>query len=163
SRKRPSLLLGKLLPRSASESPTALSSAGVTVGEVHTVVAIHLHHRFHGPHVDYIGVGVAAAASWIGLAGVGEAALIAAGIAAARGAGRRHRDRGADRAGRRCRPHRGGPLAVEAAPPLGTSARRSCSRARNSSGSSCRWARRLRATTAPVAATPAIPATPMSF
>jgi membrane-associated protein len=49
------------------------------------VVAIHLHHRFHGPHVDYIGVGVAAAASWIGVAGVGEAALIAAGIAAARG------------------------------------------------------------------------------
>ena len=35
--------------------------------------------------MDYIGVGVAAAASWIGLAGVGEAALIAAGIAAARG------------------------------------------------------------------------------
>jgi membrane protein DedA with SNARE-associated domain len=49
------------------------------------VVAIHLHHRFHGPHVDYVGVGVAAAASWIGVAGVGEAALIAAGIAAGRG------------------------------------------------------------------------------
>jgi membrane protein DedA with SNARE-associated domain len=46
---------------------------------------IHLHHRFHGPHVDYVGVGVAAAVSWIGVAGVGEAALIAAGIAAARG------------------------------------------------------------------------------
>jgi membrane-associated protein len=49
------------------------------------VMAIHLHHRFHGPHVDYVGVGVAAAASWIGIAGVGEAALIAAGIAAGRG------------------------------------------------------------------------------
>lgn len=46
---------------------------------------LHLHHRFHGPHVDYVGVGVAAAVSWIGVAGVGEAALIAAGIAAARG------------------------------------------------------------------------------
>jgi membrane-associated protein len=46
---------------------------------------VHLHHRFHGPHVDYVGVGVAAAASWIGVAGVGEAALIAAGIAASRG------------------------------------------------------------------------------
>src|SRR4051794_41949958 len=52
---------------------------------MHEVVAIHLHHRFHGPHVDYVGVGIAAAASWIGVAGVGEAALIAAGIAAGRG------------------------------------------------------------------------------
>jgi membrane protein DedA with SNARE-associated domain len=57
----------------------------VTVGEMYAVVAIHLHHRFHGPHFDYVGVGVAAAASWIGVAGVGEAALIAAGIAAGRG------------------------------------------------------------------------------
>jgi membrane-associated protein len=57
----------------------------VTVGAMLAVVAIHLHHRFHGPHVDYVGVGVAAAASWIGVAGVGEAALIAAGIAAGRG------------------------------------------------------------------------------
>src|SRR6059058_2171381 len=47
--------------------------------------AIQLHHRFHGPHVDYAAVGLAAAASWIGVAGVGEAALIAAGIAAGRG------------------------------------------------------------------------------
>src|SRR4051812_2239943 len=47
--------------------------------------ALHLHHRFHGPHVDYVGVGAAAAVSWIGIAGVGEAALIAAGIAAGRG------------------------------------------------------------------------------
>jgi membrane protein DedA with SNARE-associated domain len=46
---------------------------------------LHLHHRFHGPHVDYVGVGVAAAVSWIGVSGVGEAALIAAGIVASRG------------------------------------------------------------------------------
>jgi membrane protein DedA with SNARE-associated domain len=52
---------------------------------MHLMLAIQLHHRFHGPHVDYVGVGVAAAASWIGVAGVGEAALIAAGIAAGRG------------------------------------------------------------------------------
>jgi membrane protein DedA with SNARE-associated domain len=52
---------------------------------MHLMLAIQLHHRFHGPHVDYVGVGVAAAASWIGVAGVGEAALIAAGIAAAHG------------------------------------------------------------------------------
>jgi hypothetical protein len=44
-----------------------------------------------------------------------------------------------------------------------TSARRWCSRARTSAGSYSRWARRLRATTTPVAATPARPATPMSF
>ena len=52
---------------------------------MHLLLAIHLHHRFHGPHVDYIGVGLAAAVSWIGITGVGEAALIAAGIAAGRG------------------------------------------------------------------------------
>lgn len=46
---------------------------------------LHLHHRFHGPHVDYVGVGLAAALSWIGVSGVGEAALIAAGIVASRG------------------------------------------------------------------------------
>lgn len=51
----------------------------------HLPAARHLHHRFTGPHVDYIGVGLAAAASWVGVTGVGEAALIAAGIAAARG------------------------------------------------------------------------------
>jgi membrane protein DedA with SNARE-associated domain len=42
----------------------------------------HLHH-FHGPRVDYAGVALAAAASWIGVSGPGEAALIVAGIAAA--------------------------------------------------------------------------------
>jgi membrane-associated protein len=52
---------------------------------IHLHLGQHLHHRFHGPHVDYVGVGVAAAVSWIGVTGVGEAALIAAGLAAARG------------------------------------------------------------------------------
>jgi membrane-associated protein len=52
---------------------------------MHLLLAIHLHHRFHGPHVDYVGVGLAAAVTWIGITGVGEAALIAAGIAAAHG------------------------------------------------------------------------------
>jgi membrane protein DedA with SNARE-associated domain len=45
----------------------------------------HLHHRFMGPHVDYVGLALAAAVSWVGITGPGEAALIAAGIAAARG------------------------------------------------------------------------------
>jgi membrane-associated protein len=44
----------------------------------------HLDQRFAGPHIDYIGVGLAAALSWLLFAGPGEVALIAAGIAAAR-------------------------------------------------------------------------------
>ena len=52
---------------------------------MHLTLAIELHHRFHGPHVGYVGVGLAAAVGWIGVTGVGEAALIAAGIAAAHG------------------------------------------------------------------------------
>jgi membrane-associated protein len=43
------------------------------------------HHHFHGLHLDYVGVALAAFASWVGITGPGEAALIAAGIAAARG------------------------------------------------------------------------------
>jgi membrane protein DedA with SNARE-associated domain len=45
---------------------------------------IHLHHRFHGSPVDYVGLAAAVAASWIGLPGPGEPVLIAAGILAAR-------------------------------------------------------------------------------
>jgi membrane protein DedA with SNARE-associated domain len=44
-----------------------------------------LHHHPHGPGVDYIGVFLAAGASWVALPGPGEAALIAAGISAAHG------------------------------------------------------------------------------
>ncbi len=70
-------------------------SRAVTVGEMHAislalalpdhVARIHAHHRFMGPHVDYIGVALAAALSWVGITGPGEAALIAAGLAAAHG------------------------------------------------------------------------------
>jgi len=42
-----------------------------------------LHHRLHGPPVDYLGLGLAAAASWIGVPGPGEPVLIAAGVLAA--------------------------------------------------------------------------------
>jgi undecaprenyl-diphosphatase len=48
-------------------------------------LAIHLRHHVHGPRLDYVGLAVAAALSWLGLPGPGEAALIAAGIAASRG------------------------------------------------------------------------------
>jgi membrane protein DedA with SNARE-associated domain len=47
--------------------------------------APHVHHRFTGPHADYVGVALAAFVSWFLIAGPGEAALIAAGIAAAHG------------------------------------------------------------------------------
>ena len=48
-------------------------------------LAIHVHH-FHGPRgVGLDAVALAAAASWLGVVGVGEAVLIAAGIVAARG------------------------------------------------------------------------------
>ena len=48
-------------------------------------LAPHVHHRFAGPHADYVGVALAAAISWVGLTGPGEAALIAASISAAQG------------------------------------------------------------------------------
>ncbi len=44
-----------------------------------------LHHPPHGPGIDYIGVFLAAGASWVALPGPGEAALVAAGISAAHG------------------------------------------------------------------------------
>ena len=47
-------------------------------------LAIHLHHRFKGPSIDYVGLAAAAAASWIGVPGPGEPVLIAAGVFAAR-------------------------------------------------------------------------------
>jgi membrane-associated protein len=55
--------------------------------EMHAAVAeLAVHHqRFHGPHLDYLGVALAAFVSWVGISGPGEAALIAAGIGAAKG------------------------------------------------------------------------------
>ncbi len=44
-----------------------------------------LHPRTRDPGVDYVGVFLAAAVSWVALPGPGEAALIAAGISAAHG------------------------------------------------------------------------------
>jgi membrane protein DedA with SNARE-associated domain len=51
----------------------------------HVHVHVHVHHHFHGPPGGYIGLGAAAVASWAGLPGPGEAALVAAGVVAARG------------------------------------------------------------------------------
>ena len=44
-----------------------------------------LHHRLHGSPLDYAGVALLSGLSWFGFPGPGEAAIIAAGIAAARG------------------------------------------------------------------------------
>jgi membrane-associated protein len=49
------------------------------------LLALRVHPRLHGPEGDYIGLALAAAASWVGVPGSGEAALVAAGILAARG------------------------------------------------------------------------------
>lgn len=49
--------------------------------QLSTLAVLHLQAR--GPGIDYIGVVVASGASWAGLPGLGEAALIAAGISAA--------------------------------------------------------------------------------
>lgn len=45
----------------------------------------HQHQHVHGSIWDYLGVGAASAASWIGLPGPGEPVLIAAGVLAAKG------------------------------------------------------------------------------
>jgi membrane protein DedA with SNARE-associated domain len=47
------------------------------------LAALHLHHH-HGVPADYLGIGVAAFISWLGIPGPGEATLIAAGILAAK-------------------------------------------------------------------------------
>jgi membrane protein DedA with SNARE-associated domain len=44
----------------------------------------HVHRDFHGPPFDYLGLAIAAAASWIGIPGPGEPILIYAGVLAAR-------------------------------------------------------------------------------
>lgn len=50
-----------------------------------TQLAAHVIHHIHGPRVDFDAVALAAALSWAGIAGPGEAVLIGAGIAASRG------------------------------------------------------------------------------
>jgi membrane protein DedA with SNARE-associated domain len=46
-------------------------------------LGVHLHHHFKGAPFDYVGLALAAGASWVGLPGPGEPLLIAAGILAA--------------------------------------------------------------------------------
>jgi membrane protein DedA with SNARE-associated domain len=58
--------------------------AGVGLAAV-VQALVHLHHRFHGPPLGYLAIGLAAAASWAGVPGPGEPVLIAGGLYAARG------------------------------------------------------------------------------
>jgi membrane protein DedA with SNARE-associated domain len=44
-----------------------------------------LHHQVRGPSLGYVGIGLAALASWVGVPGPGEAALVTAGTLAGRG------------------------------------------------------------------------------
>jgi len=44
---------------------------------------IHLHHRFHGPPFDYVGLALGCFASWVGVPGPGEPLLLAAAVLAA--------------------------------------------------------------------------------
>lgn len=53
-------------------------------GMLGLAIALHIHHRFHGPPVDYLGLGAASAASWAGVPGPGESVLIAEAVFAAR-------------------------------------------------------------------------------
>lgn len=58
--------------------------AGAIKAMVVLGIAIHLHHRFHGPAVDYVGLAVAAFAGWSFIPGPGEPVLIAEAIFAAK-------------------------------------------------------------------------------
>jgi membrane protein DedA with SNARE-associated domain len=51
----------------------------------YAIPALHVHRHLHGSPIGLTAVFLAAALSWVGITGPGEAALIAAGIAASRG------------------------------------------------------------------------------
>jgi membrane protein DedA with SNARE-associated domain len=51
---------------------------------LHLHVHIQLMHHVRGPAIDYVGVALAAFASWVGVPGPGESVLIAAGVFAAK-------------------------------------------------------------------------------
>ena len=57
---------------------------GAIKGMVVLGLAFHLHHRFHGPAVDYVGLAAAAFAGWCAVPGPGEPVLIAEAIFAAK-------------------------------------------------------------------------------
>jgi membrane protein DedA with SNARE-associated domain len=72
-------------PRQSTKRRSGCPDRAATYALVTLPAGIHLHHHFHGLAGGYVGVGVAALASWLGLPGPGEAAVIAAAVVAARG------------------------------------------------------------------------------
>jgi membrane protein DedA with SNARE-associated domain len=70
-------------PREADRHHDRMRLVGLQLSTLAALAAMHPHARSSG--VDYIGVFLAAGASWVALPGPGEAALIAAGISAAHG------------------------------------------------------------------------------
>ena len=67
--------------RASFSQPAKLSAVWSFAVHLH----VHLHHHFHGLAGGYIGLSAAALASWTGLIGAGEAALVTAGVIAAHG------------------------------------------------------------------------------
>lgn len=51
---------------------------------LHLHIHLHLFHHVKGPTFDYVGIALAAFASWVGLPGPGEAVLLAAAVFAAK-------------------------------------------------------------------------------
>ncbi|MDQ6915132.1 MAG: hypothetical protein M3155_04895 [Actinomycetota bacterium] len=74
----------------APRSPWSRPRKGVRIGLDLTfllrigVLALRLHHHVRGPKGDYLGLAGAAVASWAGVPGPGEAALVTAGVLASR-------------------------------------------------------------------------------
>ena len=62
------------LPRMLDAGPSTVVRVGV--------LALRVHHHVRGPRGDYLGLGGGAIASWAGVPGPGEAALVTAGILA---------------------------------------------------------------------------------
>lgn len=62
-----------------------MDAGTLTAVAVAARIALQLHHHVRGPRIGYAGLILAAAASWSGLPGPGEAALVAAGVLAAHG------------------------------------------------------------------------------
>jgi membrane protein DedA with SNARE-associated domain len=65
-------------------SPRHVRLLGRITGLLFLGLALHIHHRFRGPAIDYGALSLASAASWVGVPGPGEPVLIAAGVIAAR-------------------------------------------------------------------------------
>src|SRR3954447_5018785 len=70
-------------PARAAACPALCAGRMRLMSSLLLAVAAARHH--HGLPVDYAGLGLAAGVGWVGVPGVGEAALIAAGVLAASG------------------------------------------------------------------------------